>query len=217
MSTRRIKVLFKDTSSRHNKELTDFLKRNLKDIIMRGCISFEFVVVRPDDVKKVMREGVNKLPALVDNHNVVVGTPLIVEFLRKAIKNSRTAARVKTSEEQIFDLQRSVVMAGCSKVDGKFQTSEDNDEDGIGKDLIDKTNREAERRRASTKKGAKPTGIAGVTQEPEPDLRPARTTEHETDAETRLDNMSTGGNQQDAMMLKAMMGKIAGSTGVGYN
>jgi hypothetical protein len=94
-------IILKDNPSKFNRELTEFIKRNLSKIINKGRIRFSYTIVGQNQLAELRKKGIKGLPAMVINGNPIVGVPNIKEILRKRVQTSKKPAKQKTNEEMM--------------------------------------------------------------------------------------------------------------------
>jgi hypothetical protein len=141
-------VIFNNTPSQFNKDLTEFLKRNIKNIIQRGMIKFKFVIAHNDDLPKLRNNGIKRLPVMLVDGKQFTSVPLIIDELQKRVKFSKGAAAPKSDEETLNDYFKSALGNIKTDRDGKIDTSSFNDdeEEDMGNKLMEAATKEATRR-----------------------------------------------------------------------
>jgi len=140
-------IIFNDSASQFNKDLTEFLKRNLEVAIKRGQLSFHFKIAKPADLSQLREMGVRKLPAMLIEKTHYVGVPVIIEEIRRRVRNSKQVAPEKTEEEIIREFQMSALGNVKKDADGKFKFDDDADKgDSESAGLMSAFNREISRR-----------------------------------------------------------------------
>jgi len=140
-------LIFNDTPSRYNHDLTEFIKRNIKTIIMRAQLKFRFKIARPSDLKSLRTKGIKRLPAMVIQGQRFIGVPTIVEELSQRVKKSKKLAPVKTNDEIVNDYFRKALEINQDK-DGHITVPQDNDFDDNSDNLMDQFQKELSRRQA---------------------------------------------------------------------
>lgn len=139
-------IYFNDSSSKFNRDLTDFLERNIKTAIVRGKLRFQFKIANENDLARLKKMSVKKLPAMIISKNAYVGVPDIVDAIRLHVKTSKSSAAPKTDDENVHEFMMAALDAKTD-VKGKFLKDQgDTDEQQPGDDLMSKYNREVERR-----------------------------------------------------------------------
>jgi hypothetical protein len=148
MSLTAVELIFNDSPSKFNKELTDFLRKNLEKIVLRGQIKIIFKIVEPGDIEKLRKREITRLPAMniPGSRTPIMGVPDIVEYFRQKVKNSRNVAPPKTEEEVLSEYMNSEMRASKDS-DGKLITPNDQeDTDQSGSELQSLALKEIERR-----------------------------------------------------------------------
>jgi hypothetical protein len=152
MAVQVAELIFNDAPSKHNKELTDFLKRNIRPIVMKGQLRFRFKIAQTKDLRGLRKRGINRLPAMLLKDKPFIGVQTIVQELHNRVKNSSNAAAPKSEEEVLQDYFANE-LGGKIGDDGKHIVPDDDeygDEDG-GQDRMGRMSAEMERRNLSTK------------------------------------------------------------------
>ena len=144
-------VIFNNTPSQFNKDLTDFLKRNIKPIIYRAMIKFKFVVAHEDDLPKLRNNGIKRLPIMIIDGKQYTSVPLIIDELQKRVRNSKGIAAPKTEDEILADHYKHTLGDIKHDRDGKIDTSsfnddEEDDSEAMGNKLTEAAMKEANRR-----------------------------------------------------------------------
>jgi hypothetical protein len=188
-------VIFNDTPSRRNKDLTNFLRDNLEQIILKAQLKFQFRIVRSRDHSDIRQRGIKKLPAMVIKGQCIEGCPDIIAQIRHMIKNSKSIAKPKTTEEILDDHYREALGGFRRDSDGKF-VIEDQEEvyDSNNTNLVAKAAEEAEKRGLAY--GQKSSNKSADRLRREQPARPSRNIERdlghyeEIDAGPRHNNLS---------------------------
>lgn len=123
-------IIFNDSASQFNKDLTDFLRRNVEIAIKRGGLSFDYKIVKPADLAELNKKGINRLPAMMIGSRSYIGVPDIIQEIRERVKNSVQNVPEKSEDEIVHEYQMNEINQNVSKnSDGKFQIVEDKDRD----------------------------------------------------------------------------------------
>lgn len=141
-------IVFNDSASQFNKDLTDFLARNLETAIRKGGITFQFKIAKPADLAGLRQMGVKRLPAMLINNKPYVGVPDIIAEIRSRVKNSRQTAPEKSEEEVIRDYQMAALGNITKDAEGRLQVHDEPEKDET-EDLMASFNREIQRRGAA--------------------------------------------------------------------
>lgn len=148
---RTAEVIFNNTPSQFNQDLTEFLKRNIKPIIYRAMIKFKFVVAYEDDLPKLRNNGIKRLPVMIIDGKQYTSVPQIITELQKRVKHSKTVAAPKSDDEVLADYYKHTLGDIKHDRDGKIDTSSFNDDEDdnaemMGNKLMDAAMKEANRR-----------------------------------------------------------------------
>jgi hypothetical protein len=229
-------LVFNDTKSRHNQDLTEFLERNLQSIVTRGQVKFRFKIAKQSDLAGLRSRGISKLPAMILQGIPFVSVPTIIEELRKRVKNSKSVAVPKSEEEVLDDYYKKELGSGQFDENNKHIIP-DEDDDDEKPDYASLTANEMKRRRgedddeppkrASRRPPQKPDRVFSVQDDDYEDRRqqpignPIRgnpridnITEDPGDPLTVLNNMKTkGSDSSDDFLMRSLLGKIGGEAG----
>jgi 3-phosphoglycerate kinase len=102
-------LIFVDSPTRNNRELTEFLKRNIEKVIIKGCVKFKFKIAKASDIPNLRKRNISRLPAMVLQGRNFIGVPDITNELSKRVKNSKATAQEKTGEEFIDDFFKKTI------------------------------------------------------------------------------------------------------------
>ncbi len=151
MAQQVVTIIFNDSASQFNKDLTDYLNRNLSLAIKKGGLLFHFKIAKPKDLSDLRNKGIKRLPAMIINESYYIGVPDIVKEINFRIKSSTSEVAPKTEEEMIRSFQLNIL--GNPKInndkDKKFvfdNDKDDDDKDDDTKELTAKLNNEVKRR-----------------------------------------------------------------------
>jgi hypothetical protein len=145
MSFRVANIILNDSPSKNNRDLTDFLKRNMEFIIKKARLTFNFQIIQPSDIASLRERGIKKLPALVINNQQIIGVPEIINTLMNIVKNSNKPAIPKNEEEVLRDYQMNALGNVKKDADGKIVIDEDDEDERD--DFQGKLQAELERRK----------------------------------------------------------------------
>jgi hypothetical protein len=149
MVLRTVELIFNDSPSKKAKDLTDFLRRSMEKIIMKGQIKFRFKIVATTELNAMRKRGINGYPAMVivgSKERPIIDTPNIINDLIQRVKRSKNTAAPKSEDEVIDSYLKNEVFKGtASDADGKLKVSDDQEPTG-GLDLGSLLNSEMERR-----------------------------------------------------------------------
>lgn len=139
-------IIFNDSASQFNKDLTDFLKRNTETAIRKGQLTFTYRIAQSADLAELRSQGIKRLPAMtINNRPPIIGVPDIIEEIRKRVRNSRGEAAVKTEDEIVRDYQMNALGDIKKDADGKFVINDDDTSDEKAQ-LLANFQKEVERR-----------------------------------------------------------------------
>jgi hypothetical protein len=227
-------LIFNDTPSRYNKDLTDFLDRNVELIVTKGQIKFRFKIAKAADINSLRAKGIKRLPAMILGKIPYIGVPVIVEELRKRVRCSKSSAAPKSEEEVLDDFYKQTLGNIQHDGEGKHiipQDNEMNDEVDLGSLFND----EMKRREAGDEGGGK-RQVANRRGPPKPDRMAVQDDDDYDDrappkrTPPRLDNVettdagdpiatlntmrSTSGKQsQDDDMMRTLLERMGGDGG----
>ena len=142
-------LLFNDSSSKHNKNLTDFLERNLQTIIVNGNMRFQFTITKAKDLRKLRDSGITRLPAMVIKQQHYIGVPTIIQELHNMIKNNKQIAAPK-SEDEVLQEYFSNALETKLDENGKHVVPDDEEIDESNA-RMSRLNKEVERRNLSVR------------------------------------------------------------------
>lgn len=149
-----LEIVMSDKASKNNKSLTDYLQRNMRTIIIKGCIRFQFKIATTNDLKELHQKGIKRLPAMIDNQKYYIGVPDIVAELHRRVKNSKNQAAPKNEEEIVRDFMMDALREGVQRdAEGKLATPTDDDLEDKSGDFMSKFYKEQQRREASVNHG----------------------------------------------------------------
>jgi hypothetical protein len=130
-------LVFNDNPSKYNKDLTDFLKRNISTIITKGQIRFRFKIAKASDLTALRQRGIKRLPAMILHDQPYIGVPVIVEELRTRVKKSKQTASPKSEDEVLDEYYRKTLGNLKKDVDGKHIIPDDDDDDDDDDGVVD--------------------------------------------------------------------------------
>lgn len=181
-------IIFNDSASRYNKELTDFLKRSIPAIITRGQIKFRFKIARASDLGKLRSKGIKKLPAMVIDDRSYISVPVIVGELQKRVKKSSGFAAVKSEEEVLDEYYKKTLGNIHTDGDKKIDISKMDQEDTEGENLEAALHKELDRRKSQGMGGSYMDDDGGKKKpgrRDPPPAQPSRNAEQDDDYEDR--------------------------------
>lgn len=143
-------LIFNDTKSKYNQDLTDFLERNLDKIITLGQITFKFKIVNQNNMAQLRQRGITRLPAMIFQNRSIISVPKIIEELRFRVKNSKGIAPTKSEEEVLDDYFRESLGNINHDSEGKHILPDDDDDGDQLPDFGALVQRELKRRNGET-------------------------------------------------------------------
>jgi hypothetical protein len=158
MVLKAVSLIFNDSTSPFNKELIDYLGRNLETIILKCSIIFHFKIAKASELQELKDMGITRLPAMTIGKDHYIGVPNIVGELRNRLKLNTDQAAVKSDDEILRDFQMSSVLGNTKKdSDGKFVINDNDDEDRDKNELMAAFNKEISRRTGTMQTETKKT------------------------------------------------------------
>jgi len=233
MVLRLAELVFNNTPSKFNKDLTEFLKRNIETIIFRGQLKFKFKIAGPGDLSTLRNKGITRLPAMIVEDKHFISVPTIINELRRRVKSSKTTATPKNDEEVLDEYFKKTMGDIKKDSDGRIMAEELDQEDTevAERELSSAMQREMDRRNGNEKNEPR-----GPLRKPPPN--PNRDAEMDNDLDTRRpptitsrpgqrprnDNLDapagdpmaalksmqqrTGGNNPDDDLMSALLAKM---------
>lgn len=186
-------IYFNDTASKFNKDLTDFLKRNIEKSIRQGRLSYSFKITQTNELAELRRMGIKRLPAMVIGKTTCIGVPEIIEEIHKRVKNSRAPAPPKTEDEIVREFQMAALGNVTKDADGKLVVN-DNEPDEVNEnDLKGRAMAEMQRRGLAQEGAGNAEPAERLRPKPQP-RAPDRTADRDDDFEDRRPPPVTQGN-----------------------
>lgn len=237
MVLRLAEIIFNDSPSKYNKDMVDFMKRNIETIIMRGQIKFKFKIAKTADLSKLRNMGVKRLPAMLLDRKSFIGVPVIIAELRKQVKNSKSLAAPKSEDEVLDEYYKKELGEIRKDSDGKIiaDALEQEEMEDNGDNLTSALHRELDRRQNSDagnlQKGKRapppPKPSRDVLQDDDFEDRRQPTTYHQaSNQRPRQDNLQApagdptaalqniqgrgGGEAIDDQLMATLLAKIGG-------
>ena len=85
-----VEIIFNDEPSKKNKELTDFIGKNLVTIIKKGQIQFKFKIAQTADITTLHKRGIKELPVMIgSNNNTYIGVKNIINTIADDVSIKR--------------------------------------------------------------------------------------------------------------------------------
>lgn len=186
-------IYFNDTASKFNKDLTEFLRRNIEKSIRQGRLSYSFKITQTNELADLRRKGIKRLPAMVVGNTTCIGVPEIIEEIHKRVKNSRAPAQPKTEDEIVREYQLAALGNVTKDADGKLVVN-DNESDEVAEDDL-KGRALAEMQRRGLSQSGAGNGEPADRMRPKPQPKaPDRTADRDDDFEDRRPPPITHGN-----------------------
>lgn len=143
MATLPVKVILKNKPSEGNTEVLDFIEENLRSLLTRGKIRFQFQVVSDKDNASLLAQNIDQLPAAVFGGELVFDSVNIIKRLQNRLAGGQSKAKsklVSDPEEALKDMFMNEM--------NKKKKDEDDDEDDIKGALENAAKKEWERRQS---------------------------------------------------------------------
>lgn len=138
-------IIFNDSASQFNKDLTDFLRRNLETAIRKGKMTFVYRIAAAGDLAELRAQGIKRLPAMTLSNQTFIGVPEIIEEIRRRVKTSKSEAVEKSEDEIVRDYQMKALGDIKKDAEGKFVINDEPESDDKDRLMAD-FQREIERR-----------------------------------------------------------------------
>ena len=143
----------KDRASRPNKDLLDYLHRNLRPIILRGQIKFKFNILTKEDKSRMLEKGLKKFPAMILNNQKIIGVSEIITVLRKQVQQSNSMVKPKSEEEVLSEYYENAFNDVKFDSEGKHVLPEEGEDvDDFKNSLQQRLQEELQRREEATGK-----------------------------------------------------------------
>ena len=116
MSFQELQIIFNENSNQTNREFTNYLDKNLSNIISRARVYFKFIIATETDKNKLTKEGITKLPAIIlKNSKPILGLQNIYKYIQYIMSN-KMKQEIKTEEEILQDFMSQEIQNGVSRV-----------------------------------------------------------------------------------------------------
>lgn len=195
MALKLAEIFFNDSNSQANKDLTDFLKRNIEAIVTKGHLKLKCTIAGVKDHAELRQRGIKPLPAMVVAGSQPITTvPRIIEQLRNIVKASRKAVATKSEEEVLSDYFSKTLGPIRQNDEGRIIVPDEPEELDNGDQLINDLHREMARRGQATIEvdptqggngGNGGNGKKKKHADRQPPPKPARDVERDNDEEDR--------------------------------
>jgi hypothetical protein len=140
-------VVFNDSSSKFNKDLTDFFRRNLETAVRKGRMTFNFRIANTNELPDLRKKGIKRLPAMIiGRQDPFIGVPDIIAEIRRIVQTSKADAPTKTEDEIVRDYQLSALGDVKKDEKGHFVINDADDDNPKSDDLQAKAMAEMRRR-----------------------------------------------------------------------
>ena len=139
-------IYVNDSPTKHNRDLTSYLFRNLQVVIYKGRIKFRFKKIKPREFTQLREMGIKALPAMIIGGKKYVSVPIIIEEIQNRVKTSQKTASVKTDDEMLNDYFKREIGDPQKGLDGKIDINNMDQENVDRVDLSSAVLREKERR-----------------------------------------------------------------------
>lgn len=140
-------LYFINANSRKNKELTDFIERNIDMIVKVGRLMFKPMVVETSQLDRLERQGITTFPAMrITGCPVFQGIDAICNELQRRVSQGKRPAAPKTPEESVSDWMMKEMGAQYDPREKKHILPNDDTEENLGDQLRNKFAAEQQRR-----------------------------------------------------------------------
>ena len=213
MTVTRLTIQLRDANSKINRDLTDFFRNNIEQIILRGGMCFSFKFADEDSPHK-------RFPVLeVPGQAAVVGVPAIKKFIQSRLSGGRPVARLKTDEEDLQDMFKNEMTNGLVvRGEGRIEIVEEQEREFDPNSMVRNAEAMTAQRSPEKQKGPSRRSVQDNPYE-------ARAGGHggqgrannvaqmgvngRDDPMSVLDNMSVGaGDERDQELMRTLMGRI---------
>jgi hypothetical protein len=218
MALRLAEIYTSDKPTKNNKDLFDYLNRNLETAVMNGGIKFKFCVTDQSGLNELRDKGITRLPAMRLSNKNTIGVPAIISVLRDAVKTNKKPAAPKSEEEVLSDYFKSQIGDIKKDADGKFILPEEKEESEF--DPPDRTRdiqKALEQREAAG--GKKKQASREAPPKPSRAHIPDNNTKNRQDRQDRQDNVREppitvpkargGEDAQDDIMMQQLLAKMS--------
>ena len=216
-------LIFNDSTSPFNKDLYEYLKLNLENVIFKCSIMFHFKIAKAAELKELKDMGITRLPAMTIGKDHYIGVPNIVSELRNRIKLNTETAAIKSDDEILRDFQIAALGDVKKNSDGQFVINDNDDDDRDKNELMSAFNKEIARRtgnKSNSDNNLKPTRPAQeqnrtnqpTQQQSRPNQQPYPPREDNVnEAIQSLKNIGKGASSEDAAddtMMEALLERM---------
>lgn len=142
-------IYFNNSCSKYNKQLVDYLTKNLESLITVGKLQFNFEIV--SNSAKLKERNITRLPALIVNSKTHIGVDKIISYLNSVQKVQRKSAfggGDGDGDEMLHEYNMSA-MGNIKMTAGKLVVEDNDDDDDSNEDLKARLNMEVKRREAA--------------------------------------------------------------------
>lgn len=237
MSLLLAEIIFNNTPTRNSRDLTEYLKRNIKYAILKGNVKFRFKVAKAVDLAKLQNSGIKRLPVMFLDKKQFIGVPAIVDELARRVKFNKQPAPMKSENEILNEYFQSELGDVKKGSDGRIDVNQLEQESNESFDPTASFHKENERRRKLEQGGPRQNPLDPTPRQPPP--KPSREPIQDDDYENRSmnqrpqqrpnyiprqDNVDPGdplsafnavrqkeGNSKDDDLVQMMMEKMGGS------
>lgn len=217
-------LIFNDSTSPFNKDLYEYLKLNLENVIFKCSIMFHFKIAKATELKELKDMGITRLPAMTIGKDHYIGVPNIVNELRNRIKLNTETAAIKSDDEILRDFQIASLGDVKKNSDGQFVINDNDDDDQDKNELMSAFNKEIARRtgnKSNSDNNLKPTRPAQEQNQPnhQQNIQNQQTTQQQyptrednvNEAIQSLKNIGKGSSSEDATddtMMEALLERM---------
>lgn len=166
-------MYFINANTLKNKDLTDFLERNIDTIVRIGRLTIKPVVVEHAQIDRLTQQGIQTFPAMrITGCPIFQGMQSICNEIERRCAQNKRPAQPKTAEENVSDWMMKELNVQWDPREKKHVMPPDDDEENLGDQLRSRFTAEQQRRAeamASAKRGpdhangARPAGPSWQT------------------------------------------------------
>lgn len=129
MSLQLATLIFNDSASEKNRDLIEFLRRNLEASIKKGGLTFDYTIITPGKLLELRNSGIKHLPAMKINNYTYTGVSKIIEEIRRRIQLSKNLLPEKSDDEILLEYNMQQMNGETVKdANGRIHFTDDNDD-----------------------------------------------------------------------------------------
>ena len=195
-----LQIVFNENADEINKELTDYLDKNLDEIIYKANVYFKFIIATEKDKLKLKKDGITKLPAIISfDMKPVVGLQNVYKYIKYAMQH-KIKPEIKTEDEILQDFMSKEIQDGVSRVkEGnkkKVVIKEEDEDDEFSNDNINRKIQTEQKKRGMSPHEFASSGISNMDEMYTPN-RPNNLSMDNEDNDDYNDNDNDEDNDED--------------------